>query len=227
MKTGYRIQQLDQFVNEDYDHIWDCCCDHGLLGMLLLKRNAAEVVHFVDIVPSLISDLEIKLNQHFPQSETKGNWLTYCMDVAQLNLETHQPLESRSLIIIAGVGGDRVIEILGGILSRYPKHHFEFLLSPVHHNFKLRSALINWKFGLVKEKLIWENNRYYELIHISSKSKKPLTQTGSSMWDFDNKHHLEYLRRTVRHFQQKAKDPKNKISHILNAYLALQDKVIL
>ena len=35
-------------IPDGYDHIWDCCCGHGLLGMTLLARHAAEHIHFVE-----------------------------------------------------------------------------------------------------------------------------------------------------------------------------------
>jgi len=47
-------------VTGNYQHIWDTCCDHGMLGEALLveqianKVNTRLIVHFVDIVPSII-----------------------------------------------------------------------------------------------------------------------------------------------------------------------------
>jgi len=49
-------------VTSQYEHIWDCCCDHGLLGYALLSRlNAMNIpcnIHFIDIVPPLMAELE-------------------------------------------------------------------------------------------------------------------------------------------------------------------------
>lgn len=57
MKLSKRLQQIDHMVKHGYDHIWDCCCDHGFLGASLLEREAAAHIHFVDIVPELINNV--------------------------------------------------------------------------------------------------------------------------------------------------------------------------
>ncbi|QSA20815.1 SAM-dependent methyltransferase, partial [Vibrio furnissii] len=38
MKLSKRLQTIEKLVTQHYDHIWDCCCDHGFLGMTLLQR---------------------------------------------------------------------------------------------------------------------------------------------------------------------------------------------
>lgn len=50
-------------MTSEYSHVWDCCCDHGFLGINLLARKAAPYIHFVDIVPELINPLTDQLNQ--------------------------------------------------------------------------------------------------------------------------------------------------------------------
>ncbi|WP_198595364.1 SAM-dependent methyltransferase, partial [Vibrio lentus] len=50
MKLSNRLQTLHSLVSNDYQHIWDCCCDHGFLGVQLLSDNKAPLIHFVDIV---------------------------------------------------------------------------------------------------------------------------------------------------------------------------------
>ncbi|MCW0469406.1 hypothetical protein OH492_11565 [Vibrio chagasii] len=49
-------------------YIWDCCCGSWLLGVQLLADNKAPHIHFVDIVPSLMSELESKLVRYFPKA---------------------------------------------------------------------------------------------------------------------------------------------------------------
>ncbi|HTG55937.1 MAG TPA: SAM-dependent methyltransferase, partial [Niabella sp.] len=56
-----------------YTHIWDCCCDHGLLGAALLSRQAAAHIHFVDIVPELMHELKNKLQRFFPADALTAN----------------------------------------------------------------------------------------------------------------------------------------------------------
>jgi len=59
-------------VKSQYDH---CCCDHGLLGAALLAQQAAPHIHFVDVVPELMQQLENKLTRFFPKSgEPHSHW---------------------------------------------------------------------------------------------------------------------------------------------------------
>ncbi|MDX2422429.1 MAG: SAM-dependent methyltransferase, partial [Amphritea sp.] len=48
MKLSKRLTQIEQLVAPGYTHIWDCCCDHGLLGAALLARHSDAQIHFVD-----------------------------------------------------------------------------------------------------------------------------------------------------------------------------------
>ncbi len=49
MKLGNRLKQLYSKVTAEYEHIQECCCDHGLLGASFLERQAAmQTIHFVD-----------------------------------------------------------------------------------------------------------------------------------------------------------------------------------
>ena len=58
LKTNSRLGQLESMVVQSYSVIWDCCCDHGLLGMSLLKRKRAGEVIFVDVITKQMEKLE-------------------------------------------------------------------------------------------------------------------------------------------------------------------------
>ena len=62
MKLSKRLTAINTLISQHHDIIWDCCCDHGYLGMALLKRAAANQVIFVDIVATLMNDLEAQLS---------------------------------------------------------------------------------------------------------------------------------------------------------------------
>ena len=66
-KMGKRLQQIQAQLKQSYDHIWDCCCDHGLLGFSLLDAQLAKTVHFVDIVPELLQQIEQSRQMHSAQ----------------------------------------------------------------------------------------------------------------------------------------------------------------
>ena len=50
LRPGSRLSLLENMLVEPYRMVWDCCCDHGLLGMSLLKRSRASEVIFVDVL---------------------------------------------------------------------------------------------------------------------------------------------------------------------------------
>lgn len=230
MKISQRLQQINSMITGHYDHIWDCCCDHGLLGMLLLKRNAARQVHFVDCVPSLMQALELRLQRFFPADLSGLNpnlaphsdpdlnpdidphlschtqWQVHCLDVATLPLEQTSD-KDKQLIIIAGVGGELLVELVRAILVQHPQRHLEFILCPVHHNYYVRQSLT--ALGLKSEHLLEENQRFYEILHVTTIVEPnilPISATGSLMWQTLDETSLpraqRYLSQLIGHYQR-------------------------
>lgn len=204
MKLGKRLQKIKEMVNIDSDfaEIWDCCCDHGYLGFALLKEEAASKIHFVDVLPALTDKVEQDLKSFYKGS--CDNWEVHCIDVAELPINFED--QKKHLIIIAGIGGELMIELLAPLFERIKKSgvdHIEFLLSPVHHNFALRQFLIQYDYLMVKEQLIFENNRGYEVIHISLLGDQVISETGLTMWNFEDQNHQHYLEKTMQHYQRK------------------------
>lgn len=244
MKISQRLQQINSMISGHYDHIWDCCCDHGLLGMLLLERSAARHVHFVDCVPSLMQALELRLQRFFPaeisglnpnlaphsdpdlnpdlnpdidpQSNPEPNsnlyrhtqWQVHCLDVAALPLAQTR-VQDKQLIIIAGVGGELLVELVRAILVQHPQRHLEFILCPVHHNYYVRQSLTALGLGLKSEHLLEENQRFYEILHvttIAAPNGLPITATGSLIWQTLDEASLQraqrYLSQVIGHYQR-------------------------
>lgn len=209
-------------VTAQYDHIWDCCCDHGLLGAALLARNAAPNIHFVDIVPELMRELENKLHQFYPQNaESNSQWQTHCMDVTALPL---QKFSGKHLVIIAGVGGDLMTELVRGIYQQNPVCDIDFLLCPVHHQFTLRQQLIQLNFSLKTEILIVENHRFYEILLVSTanNSSSKINPIGSLIWQSNTpeqaKIAADYLKKTLGHYKRVQLSRKTEVQHIIDAY---------
>lgn len=227
-------------ISGHYDHIWDCCCDHGLLGMLLLERSAARQVHFVDCVPSLMQALELRLQRFFPaeipcinpnlaphsdpdidpdidlQSNPEPNsnlychtqWQVHCLDVAALPLGQAR-VQDKQLIIIAGVGGELLVDLVRAILVQHPQRHLEFILCPVHHNYYVRQSLTALELGLKSEHLLEENQRFYEVLHVTTIAAPnilPISATGSLMWQTLDETSLpraqRYLSQLIGHYQR-------------------------
>ena len=209
-------------VTSDYTHIWDCCCDHGLLGAALLSKHAAPHIHFVDVVPELMSELDKKLQRFYKNSSSSGH--IHCLDVEALSLEEY---EGKSLVIIAGVGGDLITQFVTAIHQSHSTTPIDFLLCPVHHQFTLRQQLIELDFSLIDEVLIEENRRFYEILLVSSPVKTDnklakVSPVGEFIWqtntDEQSKVASNYLNKTLNHFQRMQRGGGSDVQHIIDAY---------
>lgn len=218
---GHRLQQIQKMISRQYTHIFDCCCDHGLLGFSLLNEQIAQTVHFVDIVPELLKQIEHTLQKHWQGD--KQSWQVHCIDAGELPIRqfSSNPQTDNHLIVIAGVGGELMVELLQSLQPLTAEYHIEYLLCPVHHNYKVRQFLIKNHFALLDESLVFENKRGYEILHVSIDAAEPLSPVGSIMWDFSNPSHLDYLQRTIAHYQRIAKSPSMDVAGIINQYQEL------
>lgn len=223
IKMSRRLQQIEAMICQSYQHIWDCCCDHGFLGLTLLQRQAADTVHFVDIVPELLTQLESDLKNHYGQTQSRSRWDVHCTDVTNLPLGkvSKKPESDKHLIIIAGVGGELTIELMTAILSKFTNFPLEFILCPVHHNYKVREFLISRQLGLIAESLIIENKRGYEILHVALNVTEPISRVGSKMWDFSQKEHIHYLQKSIMHYQRIALNPLQDVQQIIKQYQKL------
>ncbi|QYJ81398.1 tRNA (adenine(22)-N(1))-methyltransferase [Shewanella aegiceratis] len=231
MKLSQRLSHLQDMVDGHYAHIWDCCCDHGLLGAALLKKQVAGTLHFVDIVPGIMQTLQGKLERFFPlnQDVTSPQWRVHCMDVAKLPLADF-PSETPQLVIIAGVGGELTGELVSAIQASADAfgQNIEFLLCPVHHTYQLRDRLSAMGLNLIDEKLISENKRCYELLHVARRGERPITAIGDSLWSkapFELQ--MAYLRRLLKHYHQVVRgsqlDQKPLLERAISDYQAQLD----
>ncbi|MGL5532665.1 MAG: tRNA (adenine(22)-N(1))-methyltransferase [Plesiomonas shigelloides] len=222
MKLSHRLRCIEQMVATDYRHIWDCCCDHGLLGAALLSRavlsrSTSSHIHFVDIVPELMGALDKRLSRFYPD----GEWQTHCLDVAQLPLAKYT---GRQLVIIAGVGGDLITHFVETIYRQHPTLAIDFLLCPVHHHYSLRQMLIKRDFSLQQERLVEENQRFYEILLVSSagEGSKKISPIGNEIWQFDSRQQEKtvrrYLAKTLQHYQRIQQGQKLDVQHIIDAY---------
>ncbi|MGF1684601.1 tRNA (adenine(22)-N(1))-methyltransferase [Photobacterium minamisatsumaniensis] len=220
MKLSKRLKKIEQMVPPNYTHIWDCCCDHGLIGAALLSRQVADNIHFSDIVPELMVALEKKLLRFYPQS----TWQVHCLDVAELPLEHY---DGKHLIIIAGVGGDLMSQLVETIHQRHQHANIDFLLCPVNHQFTLRQTLIEHDFGLKHEVLIEDNRRFYEIMLVSSTrgDNEKISAVGSKIWQSDSAEQAEiatkYKDKTLSHYRRIQRGSTANIQAVIDGYSAI------
>ncbi|MCL9776597.1 tRNA (adenine(22)-N(1))-methyltransferase TrmK [Vibrio sp. S4B1] len=206
-------------IASNYTHIWDCCCDHGFLGAALLDRNAAQHIHFVDIVPKLMAALEDKLQQFY--SASSSEYYVHCIDVATIPLSKYK---GRHLVVIAGVGGDLMMDFVSRLNRDHPQLEIDFLLCPVHHQYALRQTLIKNGLRLINESLVEENRRYYEVMLVTNDSKQGdvISPVGKQLWQTNSSEQTElaanYLDKTLRHYERIQSGGKSDVAAILKDY---------
>ena len=213
VKLGKRLQYLHDIITPDYQHIWDCCCDHGQLGAALLQSSQAHV-HFVDVVPELIDKLQLELGHYF--ADYQHRYSTYVMDVARLPIYQDG---SKQLVIIAGIGGDLTAELVSKLTASLDDN-IDLLLCPVHHHFTLRERLRELDWKLKHESLVEENQRIYEVIYVSQDiTAQAVSTVGQSIWQ-QGALSSRYLAKTLAHYQRVAMG-KPEAQRILDAYQGL------
>ena len=227
MKLSPRLSAIcDQVQNHSQalhdapiDNIWDCCCDHGYLGQHLLTLNPESTVHFVDVVPHLMAELESELNSQQYNSKQVKNWAVHCMDAARIKLNAQQS----NLIIIAGVGGDLLLKMVETIVQNNPNQAVEFILCPVRQLHTVREGLQHLKLGLVGEKIVKDKSLFYEIIHVSNQSNSDINLVGDVMWDLTRAVDQEYRQLMMSHYQ---KQPSERGKKLLKAYYELHQHSI-
>jgi tRNA (adenine22-N1)-methyltransferase len=238
LKLSKRLTKIEALITADYSHIWDTCCDHGFLGTVLISHQKAPNIHFVDILPKLITPLHEKLSHLFSNPHHSSNldshsheqthWQTHCLDLAEIPLQHHP---GKHLIIIAGIGGDLMIGCMKNIMSKHPDVEIDFIICPVRHLYTLRQQLIELKMTLKKEVLVKENKKIYEILLLSNASLpagqltplKPVSPIGESIWQGNTAEEKndaqEYLAIKIKHYQRMQPCLDNPdINKIIEAY---------
>ncbi|TEW52984.1 tRNA (adenine(22)-N(1))-methyltransferase TrmK [Psychromonas algicola] len=230
MKLNKRLLALAEMVKHPYGVVWDCCCDHGLLGFQILANGLVKQVNFVDVVPDIIDRLNTKLKTYSHHLPSDVQWQTFCADVADIPLANSQDLmqaqasgKPQQLVIISGVGGELMIGMLDKLIQRYNGHNIDYLLCPVHHAYKLRNKLVQLDFKLKQEQLITDNQREYELLLVNQLEGRTLSVTGNELWE-NTKQHQDYLVKLISHYQRVTK--AESLDDLINM-AALKDYALL
>ena len=206
VKLSKRLKRIESMITKKYDHIWDCCCDHGLLGQALLEREHFVHIHFVDIVSKLMERLQENLEKSY--KEISSRWSVHCCHVADIPLPKYS---GKHLIIISGVGGDLTKTFMSSLCNQYPEADIDYILCPVYHQFDLRKELIRLDFVLQDECLIRENKRYYEIMMVSKKLRcaheyEEICPVGNKIWQYTNEEEkniaTEYLNKIYCHYKK-------------------------
>lgn len=143
--------------------IADIGCDHGLVTAELILQNKTEMVIATE-----------KSAQCLNKAVSLADSINILQFVSFREGDGFEPTTKHDKIkfaIIAGMGGDEIIKIL----ENRPKKLFDFVLQPMKDTPKLREYLVLHGFKILVDKLVKEENRYYDVIRVT-KGKDSLNE---------------------------------------------------
>ena len=207
-RLGPRLNAILELVTRlqqqnPYSCIWDCCCDHGYLGIKILVEDLCEKLIFVDQLAHIIEQLSSRLA---PFCTGKHELIT--ADAGDLCFDSQQ----RHLVILAGVGGVNMVQIINAIEHKHPNVQIDYIFCPSTGQHTLREFLAAGDFGLLYETLACENQRYYEILFCQGKatvSELPRVSLSCEMWEADNPDHQRFLNKINVSWSQKSPCQKN------------------
>ncbi|MBT4793247.1 MAG: hypothetical protein HON90_16865 [Halobacteriovoraceae bacterium] len=211
-KISKRILAISNLVPQGCDVVWDICCDHGLIGREVLSSRLKSKVIFIDQVHSIIVKLKLTLKTSYIPDR-------YKIINSKAEQFDFQNKHQSNCYIVAGIGGELSLLILEQI-EKSLKENDNFIFSVHKNHLKLRELLIQKGFKLASERLIAENNIFYEVLLVSKSAPNEITRIGSFIWDEFGDDEEIYLKQQIKYYQKKCRyNPGS--SDILQAYQEL------
>jgi tRNA (adenine22-N1)-methyltransferase len=119
-------------------------------------------------------------------------------------LDVLKPHEIKT-VVIAGMGGNTILEILEGN-EGVRDSIVRFILQPMNASASLRKWLINNHFQIIDEKLIKDNDKFYEIIIIEAGQEvildEFLLEIGPRLIEKESKYYRDFLHNKRRRWQQ-------------------------
>lgn len=208
MKLSRRLQAIADFVPQN-TIVGDIGTDHGYIPVYLIEKGIAKKVIGTDLSPNSLE----KINQF-----VKDRRLENHIDIRLGNgLEVLKPFEIDTLII-AGMGGLLIRDILDKDREKRDSIT-NFILQPNIATKELRKYLYENNFEIVDEKLVKEDNKFYEIIY-AKKGKSHVKdniyyEIGEKLIVEDNpilKEFLEEKIKIINKILQELKDKKTERS---------------
>ncbi len=156
-----RIKKISSLV-DDNSKVIDIGCDHGYLGIELIRQNRNISVISSDISCNALSFARKNINREVPEAKIclrVGNGLDV-IDKNEINT-----------IVIAGLGAHTQIEIL--INGKEKLEYVDsIILSPNSSEFYIRSNLEKIGFYIYDEDVVLENGKFYPILKLKRGIKK-------------------------------------------------------
>ena len=169
-----RIKAIAKMVNQD-DIVLDVGCDHGYLGMYLLKNNLCSKVYASDISNNALD-------------VAKKNYQKYHLDIPCYLSDGLNNIDvSFNTLVISGMGTSTILKILDN-----PKIPNKLILGSNNDYYKLRKGIYKLGYYIKEEVVILENKHYYVII-TAIKDNKKVSYKELLFGKSHNKEYYQYL----------------------------------
>ena len=149
-----RLQTVASFVNGG-KRVADIGCDHGFVSIYLLESKRASHVIAMDVNKGPLMGAK----EHILEAGFENQIEVRLSDGADA-LKNGEA----DTFVIAGMGGDLMTKILKKAFAHLDGID-ELILQPQAEIFKVREYLWELGFAIVAEKMVYEEGKYYQIIH--------------------------------------------------------------
>lgn len=158
MKISKRLIEISNLI-EDNTNIIDVGCDHALLDIYLFKNKKNVKIIASDIKEGPLNQAKKNISKFkYPIKVKLGSGLA--------------PIEEDiDTVVISGMGGDTMIDILQKGKDKL-KNVKKMILSPQSEWKRIRECMVSLGFYIEDEKLIVDSNKYYLIIKVVKGIKK-------------------------------------------------------
>lgn len=210
-----RIQKIVDFIPKN-SRLADVGCDHGYVIIAANLKNK--------FIKAIAID-----NKNGPLESARSNITQYinyenCSIVRYSLSDGLQDIDTDTdCVVIAGMGGILINNIIAdGIKKNIVLDNQIFILEPNRNCYEVRIFLMNNNFEIIDEDIIYENNKFYEIIKCKKNNFKCILSDDECLFGpillqkkndiFLKKYHTELIK--LKNLNINHQEIKNKIERI-------------
>ena len=154
MNDKKRLMEIINIIDKDKKVI-DIGTDHGLVPLYLAKNSISTNILATDISAPSLKKLEDALDDNL--SKTIKTMVTDGFKGIKK--------EDNQVAIIAGMGGNTIIDIIDASLD-FAKNLDYLIIESNIASERLREYLVSQKFEILRDFLTYENGKYYDILKV-------------------------------------------------------------
>lgn len=206
MELSARLEAVAGMVTSG-NRVCDVGCDHGYISIYLVKNGISPYVYAMDVNKGPL----MRAKEHIRMYGLEHKIETILSD----GLMTLGERESDALVC-AGMGGKLVIKILTEGMQKVQKMQ-ELILQPQSDIHLVRAFLREQGFFIDKEDMVFEDGKYYPMMHVLVHSKKQNEEKsvcdkfGPALLEKKHpvlKEYLDYAKNTLEEIERKLSEEK-------------------